>query len=109
VFGWQFDTFKVGDFEAGMFRLPGYVGGEPEQPVPRDLVATIDPPGGEPGWNVDFWIDDADRAVATAEEHGGGVVSPVSEQVPGFRHAVLADPNGVPFSVSQLVLSGREA
>jgi uncharacterized protein len=106
VFGWTLDSFKAGDMEIGLFRLPGYVGGEPEQPVPRDLVATIFPPGGETGWSLDFWIDDADRAVAAATEHGGSVVSPVAEDIPPFRSAVLADPNGVSFSVSQLVRNG---
>jgi uncharacterized protein len=109
VFGWTFETFQFGDMEVGLFRLEGFVGGEPEQPVPRDLVATVAPPGGETGWSVNFWIDDADRAVAAAEQHGGSVVSPVGENVPGFREAVLADPNGVPFVVSQLVLNGQGA
>jgi predicted enzyme related to lactoylglutathione lyase len=107
VFGWTLDTFQAGDMEVGLFRLPGYVGGEPQQPVPRDLVATIAPPGGETGWSVDFWTDDVERAVAAAEQHGGNVVSPVSETIPNFREAVLADPNGVPFSVSQLMLNGQ--
>jgi uncharacterized protein len=105
VFGWQIDRFQAGDFEVGMFRLPGYVGGNPEQPVPRDVVATMLPlpEGAEPGWSVDFWVDDIDRAVAVAAERGGAVIVQPSEVVAGFRQAVLADPNGVPFSVSQLV------
>ncbi len=107
VFGWTLDTFKLGDMEVGLFRLEGFVGGEPQQPVPRDLVATIAPPGGPPGWAVDFWIDDADRAAAAADQHGGSVLAPVSEDIPGFRMAVIADPNGVPFSVSQLMLDGQ--
>ena len=109
VFGWTLDTFQVGDMEIGLFRLPGFVGGEPQQPVPRDLVATVDTPGGETGWSVDFWIDDVDRAAAAATEHDGSVVSPVSEDIPPFRQAVLADPNGAPFSVSQLMLNGHGA
>ena len=40
VFGWQADAFAMGDVEVTMWRLPGFVGGEPQQPVPRDLVAT---------------------------------------------------------------------
>jgi uncharacterized protein len=107
VFGWTLDTFDAGGMELGLFRLEGFVGGEPEQPVPRDLVAVMAPPGGEPGWSVDFWIDDADRAVAAAAENGGSVVSPVAEDIPLFRRAVLADPSGVSFSVSQLVPNGQ--
>jgi uncharacterized protein len=104
VFGWTFDTFQFGEMEVGLFRLPGYVGGEPEQPVPRDLVATMFPPrNGRASWSVDFWVDDVDRAAAAAGENGGSVASP-PQDLPGFRQAVLADPNGVPFSVSQLML-----
>ena len=57
VFGWETEPFGP----ATMFRLPGYVGGEPEQPVPRDVVAAMVPAGdGEPaGWGVDFWVHDA--------------------------------------------------
>jgi uncharacterized protein len=106
VFGWQLDSFQAGEAEVGMFRLPGFMGGEPEQPVPRDLVATIAPPGGEARWQVDFWVDDANRAAAATEQHGGTIVSPVTELIPGFFQAVVADPNGAPFSVSQLVLDG---
>ena len=43
VFGWTTQAFPVGDMEATLWRLPGYVGGEPEQPVPRDNVATMAP------------------------------------------------------------------
>jgi predicted enzyme related to lactoylglutathione lyase len=107
VFGWTLDTFEAGGAEVGLFRLPGFAGGEPQQPVPRDLVATIMPPGGPTGWGVDFWIDDADRAAAAATDNGGSVVAPVSEDFPGFRSAVLADPNGVPFSVSQILMDGQ--
>jgi predicted enzyme related to lactoylglutathione lyase len=106
VFGWTVDTFQLGDVDVGLFRLPGYVGGEPEQPVPRDLVATMLPAqNGEPRWGVDFWVADLDRVVATASDQGGRVVSPPADNPP-MRQAVLVDPNGVPFSVSQLVLDG---
>ena len=104
VFGWTVDSFELEDMEVGLFRLAGFVGGEPQQPVPRDLVATMLPQqNGEPRWGVDFWVDDLDRVVATATEKGGSVVSPPTSGPP-FRQAVLADPNGVPFSVSQLML-----
>ena len=39
VFGWSTDSF--GEFT--MFRLEGYVGGEPTQPVPRDVIAVMAP------------------------------------------------------------------
>ena len=40
VFGWETDSFGP----MTLWRLPGFVGGEPAQPVPRDLVAV-----GQPG------------------------------------------------------------
>ena len=47
MFGWETDTFELGESEVTLWRLPGYVGGEPEQPVPRDLVATMVPMTGD--------------------------------------------------------------
>ena len=97
LFGWTTEEFGP----ATMFRLPGFVGGEPTQPVPRDVVAVMAP--GEPArWAVDFWIADADAAAATAERSGGRVLEPPADAGP-FRRAVLSDPEGAVFSVSQLV------
>ena len=86
-----------------MFRLPGYVGGEPEQPVSREVVAVMMPaPEGEAArWVPDFWVDDLDAAVARSEQRGGTTVQPPFEAPPG-RSAVLADPAGVTFSISQV-------
>src|SRR5919201_961851 len=39
VFGWQTSSFAMGDAEMTMWHVPGYEGGEPMQPVPRDVVA----------------------------------------------------------------------
>lgn len=105
VFGWEREAFSFGEADVGLFRLPGFVGGEPQQPVPRDVVATMMPLGpdqpAESHWGVDFWIDDADAAAAAAPELGGRVLSPPADS-PAFRNAVLADPDGSAFSVSQL-------
>jgi predicted enzyme related to lactoylglutathione lyase len=63
-------------------------------------------PGGETArWSVDFWIDDADAPADKATELGGSVVVPPYE-VLSFRQAVLADPQGAAFSVSQLIVPG---
>ena len=65
LFGWTTEAFGP----ATMFRLPGFVGGEPTQPVPRDVVAVMAP--GEPArWAVDFWIADADGAAPTRARAG---------------------------------------
>ena len=98
LFGWTTEAFGP----ATMFRLPGYVGGEPEQPVSREVVAVMLPTeGGQARWAVDFWVDDLDAAVGRSEAGGGTTVQPPFESPPG-RSAVLADPAGVSFSVSQV-------
>jgi predicted enzyme related to lactoylglutathione lyase len=101
VFGWGAEGFAMGDAEIALCRLDGYVGGEPAQPVPRDVVAAImpAPPGAPPRWSVDFWVRDAEATAERAADLGGAVVvapfdTPVSKQ------AVLADPAGAAFSVS---------
>jgi predicted enzyme related to lactoylglutathione lyase len=100
VFGWEPEAFGP----VMVMRLPGNVGGEPSQPVPRDVVAVIIPaePGAEQRWAVDFWVHDAEAAVADAERLGGHVVAPAYD-LPGFKQAVLADPEGATFTVSQLL------
>lgn len=105
MFGWDAEPF--GPDEAGMalYRLPGFVGGEPSQPVPRDVVAVRMPLGQDeqPHWHIDFWIDDAEAAAAKVRDLGGAVVSG-PEEWPPFIQAELADPQGGVFSVSQLVV-----
>lgn len=109
VFGWQTEEFEFGDVKLIMFRLPGFVGGEPEQPVARDVVAVMMPPEpgseGDPAWGVDFWVADADAVAAAASEHGGMVIAPPHDR-PGFRSTMVADPNGAVLSASQLVIGG---
>jgi predicted enzyme related to lactoylglutathione lyase len=103
VFGWQAEPFAGGQLT--LFRLPGYVGGEPTQPVPRDVVATMAPADDGSAWGVDFWIDDANHAAAVAAEAGGKVLAGPYEFPDGsFRQAVLADPEGATFTVSQLLV-----
>jgi hypothetical protein len=96
VFGWQTDDFVPG---VSLFRLPGYVGGEPAQPVPRDVVAVMAAEETPSYWGVDFWVDDADALAGRAPELGGGVVVAPFNAGP-MRQAVLADPAGAVFSVT---------
>jgi predicted enzyme related to lactoylglutathione lyase len=105
VFGWEAESFGPG---IDLFRLPGYVGGPPEQPVPRDVVAVLASGDGEPNWSVDFWIADAEAAAARASELGGSVVVPPRER-PGFLNTVIADPAGAVLSLSQLLVPARAA
>ena len=59
---------------------------------------------GPAGWSVDFWVHDADATAAHAVSGGGSVIV-APRDIPGFRNAVIADPQGgAAFSVSQLVV-----
>ncbi len=102
VFGWTSETFSSGEDEFTLFRLPGYVGGEPQQPVSREVVAVMAPQGedGADAWTVDFWVSDLDRAIDQAQQLHGTVLRPASE-APAGRSAILADPAGAYFSVTQ--------
>jgi predicted enzyme related to lactoylglutathione lyase len=100
VFGWEAEPFALGDAEATLWRLPGYVGGEESQPVPRDVVGVMAPASGRPsGWVVGFWVDDADATAAAARDLGGTIIAgPFDSGI--SRDAVIADPAGAVFSVT---------
>lgn len=105
VFGWTTDTFDMGDAEVTMWRVPGYEGGEPQQPVSREVVATMMPmqsrDDAPPHWSVDFWVGDTDAVADKAAQLGGTVVVAPFD-IPIGRTAVLADPQGAAFSVSKV-------
>jgi len=107
LFGWQAEPMAPGA-PIILFRLPGYVGGEPGQPVPRDVVAvmtaTVRGPDGTavpPHWNVNLRVDDTDAIAAHAVDLGGTVLMGPMD-TPGMRNAVLLDPQGGVFSISQI-------
>jgi predicted enzyme related to lactoylglutathione lyase len=103
IFGWQTDTFGTGDGQVTLWRVPGYMGGEPEQPVARDVVAGMVPVPAQvaPHWSVDFWVDSVDATADTALNLEGSVIS-APASTPAGRTAVLADPQGAQFSVSKV-------
>jgi uncharacterized protein len=108
TFGWKPEAIAPGS-AVTLCRLPGYVGGEPNKPIPRDVVAVIAGTAGisggpvvPPHWNVNFAVEDADAIAARAADLGGGVLLEPMD-TPGFRSTVLIDPQGAAFSVSHLV------
>lgn len=112
VFGWEFDDLGF----ATMIRRPGY--GD-------HLAATVDPgiherqsevgvPKGfadaigwlipaaddrDPCWHVTFTVADRDEAAVRAESLGGRVWR--REDTDWTKHAVIVDPQGAEFTVSQ--------
>jgi uncharacterized protein len=103
VFGWRAEPFGMGGMRGVLFRLPGYVGGLPQQPVPRDVVAVALEAEdlASDNWSVDFWIDDVDAAVERVTRAGGTVLrAPFA--APPFRRAVIRCPAGSVFTISQL-------
>jgi predicted enzyme related to lactoylglutathione lyase len=113
VFGWEPEGMEMGDDNGdgavSTMRLPGFEGGEPMQPVPRDVVAVMATmssdqfPDEMPShWGVDFWVKDADATAEATAQQGGSVLAPPYD-VPGvgLRQAVLADPQGATFSVTR--------
>jgi uncharacterized protein len=103
LFGWETDTFDMGTGEFTMWRVRGYEGGEPGQPVSREVVATMAPMTGDapPHWAIDFWVHDVDATAATAVDLGGQVLAPPFD-TPVGRTAVLSDPRAAAFSVSRV-------
>jgi predicted enzyme related to lactoylglutathione lyase len=106
VFGWDYESFGLGDSEMTLWKVPGFVGGRPEQPVSREVVATMGPPGesgdAPPYWGVDFWIADVDAAVQRAADEGAEIVAgPYDIPGVGMRRADLVDPQGASLSLTQ--------
>lgn len=99
LFGWQAD-------DSGpviLFRLPGYVGGEPHQSLPRDAVAVTEQTNGaaEAAWTPDFRVADVDAVADKAIARGGYVTAEPAATEPGFHTAALIDPGGAKFTVTQ--------
>jgi predicted enzyme related to lactoylglutathione lyase len=106
LFGWDTRSFEMGGGAITMFTVPGYVGGEPQQPAPRDVVAVTLPPSGDedapPRWTVDFWVADVDAAVTKVSDAGGEVLAaPYDVSGTGLRQAVIRDPQGALLSLTQ--------
>jgi len=122
VFGWETLTMPAGV----MWTLPGY-GDHLEEKTPGlrgqmaqmgapeafiDVVAALNPmvAGGAEApahWSVTFAVDDAEASAAKARELGGEVVSGPLD-APWVRLAVIKDPQGASFIVSQFVLENKD-
>ena len=122
VFGW-----KILPLPFGMaWALPGY-GDHLEERSPglRARMAQMGPPDGfidvvaaiEPiedddsekaaHWTVTFGVDDVESAVSEARQFGGEIVAGPFD-APWSRVAVIKDPQGAIFTVSQFVLDNKD-
>ena len=104
LFGWEAEPFGPPEANIALYRLPGYVGGEPSQPVPRDVVAVRMPPSRARAALAPGLLGrrrrGRRRAGRRAGRHRGGRRRTTP---PPFKQAVLADPQGGSFSISQLI------
>jgi predicted enzyme related to lactoylglutathione lyase len=121
VFGWEIETFPMGDNSFTIFKVPGYgkflMQSDPEleQRVEEggggtgfiDAVAILATAEGDAPahWSVTFAVDDADAAVTTTEKLGGKVLVPPFDAEP-VRMTILADPFGTVFTASKYQPSG---
>jgi uncharacterized protein len=116
LFGWVSDN--LGEGAEAMLRVPGYgdhlsATADPDiyrrqaavaaAPGFADAIGGLEPAGdGEaPHWHVKISVADRDRSAATAERLGATVLS--SAQTPWTREALIRDPQGAEFSVSQFL------
>ena len=110
VFGWRVDP----DLGAGMIRLPGYGDHlaatiDPDiherqafaPPGFADVIAGLTPDDGaeRASWVIRFTVEDRDASASAAERLGGTAVSRVDTE--WTREAVILDPQGASFIVSQ--------
>jgi predicted enzyme related to lactoylglutathione lyase len=96
-------------------RTPGMRKQQAEMGAPEgfiDVVAALNPiPDGDsetaPHWSVTFGVDDVDAAVAKVRQLGGEVISePVD--APWIRTALVKDPQGATFFVTQFVPENKD-
>ncbi len=88
VFGWE--TEAMPGTPLVLFRL-------------GDVVAVMTPTEGDvpPHWAVNFRVEDVDAVAARAIELGGSLLMPPTD-APGFRNAVIADPQQGVIAVSAI-------
>ncbi|MFE1665667.1 VOC family protein [Microbacterium sp. P02] len=113
VFGWVVSP----ELGAGMVRLPGYgdfLASGPDPDIHRrqefapegfdDVIAGLSPADSEARWWIRFAVADRDESADRARSLGGMVTSVTDTD--WTREAVIEDPQGAAFIISQLVVPG---
>ena len=117
VFGWEYQDVDFGSGPATMIRVPGYgdhlealnpgtLASHKDNGAPEgfsDAIGWMKPPSSPDGaarWVVTFGVADADATAARTAQLGGTVLAGPFD-VPYSRMAVVRDPDGVTFTISQ--------
>jgi len=90
VFGWTVEV--AGDQPGFRYSVLNHDGNQ----LAGIMDASDWGPAAPMGWNIYFWVADADAALAQVEELGGSVIVP-AEDTPYGRLATAADPAGARF------------
>lgn len=108
IFGWQIEPMP--DSGISLWRLTGSTRRTADPTLPDDVVgvaAGADPADGvPPHWAVNIQVLDADDLATRVVELGGSMLMPPTD-TPGFRNAVLADPNGGVLAISQIIIQAE--
>lgn len=103
IFGWRLEPQEHSD--VSLWRLAGSTRRAADPTLPDDVVAVAaraGPVSGAPAyWAVNLQASNADALAARAGDLSGTVLMPPTDG-PGFRNAVLADPNGGVLAISQV-------
>lgn len=107
LFGWKLD--RLAGAPLAYWRLPGHVGGQVNQCMPRHVVAVAAAIGEDeptpPHWSISFLVAGCDETAGKARELGGTVLLAPTDGA-GFRSGVLADPQGGVIAISQRTPTG---
>lgn len=103
VFGWRLEPHP--DSGVSLWRLKGSTRRAADPTLPDDVVAVAAGAAPVPGtpayWAVNVQVSNADDFAARAVGLGGTMLMPPTDG-PGFRNALLADPDGGVLAVSQV-------
>ncbi|WP_154605312.1 VOC family protein [Arthrobacter sp. AQ5-05] len=108
IFGWQIEPMPESGIS--LWRLAGSTRRAADPTLPDDVVGVAveaDPAGGvPPHWAVNIQVLDADDLATRVVELGGSMLMPPTD-TPGFRNAVLTDPNGGVLAISQVIIQAE--
>ncbi|WP_287903428.1 VOC family protein [Arthrobacter sp.] len=104
VFGWRMEP--VPGSALALWRLDGSTRKASDPTLPDDVVAVATQTPGASGvpthWAINVQAADVDDIARRVVELGGSVLMPPTD-APGFRNALIADPQGGVLALSQII------